>query len=221
VVPQQAEASSFPFVAYLKVVFPFQAKTGKFTVGTGTLIAPRLILTAGHVVYEQAAFAQSIIVTLGGTSGRTIRAEEVETTQQWIQTDSSLQSPTSAFDYGVVVLPAPVDSLIAPLQVETASDHDLLGMTLNVAGYPDSAKPLGTLFGGRAAVSDLSGHRLFYPINTYPGMSGGPAYSFDQTTGQRAVRGVHTALLNGLGTAVRINENVHSLIAEWKQRFRP
>ena len=61
--PVPVNASQFPFIARVVTVFP-RKETG----GTGTLIGPRLILTAGHVVFDPmwGGDALRFAVTLGG-----------------------------------------------------------------------------------------------------------------------------------------------------------
>jgi len=222
--PSLVNAASFPFIAFLKVTFPNQVNTSNYSVGSGTLIAPRVVLTAGHVLYERAqgGLARRVELVFGGQGNLAYRGIRAETTQQWVDVDSGTLSPVSAFDYGVVVLPQPIDNLVTPLPFETSSAAMLASATVNIAGYPvEPRSTLGQLYGAHAGVSQHSATRLFYPIATRPGISGGPAYTVDPTTGLRTLRGVHTALVNDQGTALRINEDVFRMINEWVLAFRP
>jgi glutamyl endopeptidase len=223
--PELVDARQWPYIGFIQSHFPSQA-VGAYSVGTGTLIGPRVVLTAGHVVYDRGkgGAATSIQVTLGGPQRFTVRAIEYQTTVQWIEQDSITQSPVSAFDFGILVLADPVDRFVTPLLFETMSAEALAGMSLNVAGYP--INDLGNLYGARSApilspaLAAYNDFRLFYSIQSRPGMSGGPVYTLD-ATGARIIRGVHTSLFGGMGSAVRITANVFNLLHQWLMTYRP
>ena len=221
ITPERVDAKSWPYIAFLRMHFPNQA-AGVDSVGTGTLIAPRLILTAGHNIFDyvRGGFAQSVEATLGAQPRVRVQAQTMRTTRQWVEQDSRIQLGTSAFDFGVVVLREPLDSNIRPLRAETTDGKVLREMLLNVAGYP--ASDLGSLYGARSKPDSINDTRIFYPIETYPGMSGGPVFDYDAASGVRTIRGIHTAWPPGLlPTALRITENVLSLIMAWQGEFRP
>src|SRR5262245_2187460 len=104
----------------------------------------------------------------------------------------------------------------------------LAGMRLNVTGYPASVLP--RMFGTRFNLiqdgeipdsgSQYEGFRLFYPVQTYGGMSGSPVYDRDPKTGVRTIRGIHTALVDWsdgsrLASALRIEAGIKRLIHDW------
>lgn len=232
-----ADAVSWPYIGYIQAYFPDPEYPGGYSVGTGSLIGPRLVLTAGHIVFDplQGGKARDFVVRFGGPAGLACRTRQAETTTQWRDRDAYADvSSVSAFDVGVIVLPEAVDRYVAPLPFQTASDSMLAGMTLNVAGYPAyPAEMRGTLYGGRfhllqdgalpAIAASLESFRLFYPAATVPGMSGGPVYDFDPVSGIRTLRGIHTSSPPwiGLGSALRIAENIYELLLEWTAAYRP
>jgi V8-like Glu-specific endopeptidase len=226
-----ADAARFPAVAFLTSDFP----TGRVG-GTGVLIAPRLVLTAGHVLFDPARGGQTLRVqaTFGGPGGTTVAAVQVDYPREWrtprSPLDSSLVSPV---DIGVVRLTAAIDRFVTPWPFATASDGMLAGMVLSVSGYPTippGGFPVGTLFGTKFNVvqggaipdggSQYERFRLFYPVRTLGGMSGGPVYDFDPASGTRTVRGVHTSLVpwsdgSLLGSALRVDNDIRFLILDW------
>jgi V8-like Glu-specific endopeptidase len=237
--PEIADSTRFPFVCLIRSFFA-NTPPGKTEIGSGTLIGPRVILTAGHVVYDHfkgnatsGRYALRIEVTFG--NGVTRKGVKAQTTNEWIQVDSKLRLETSAVDFGIIVLADPIDNQITPLRVETATRTQLSSEVLNVAGYPagpPGGAPSYPLFGKRTNVTMLEGveHRLFYPVHTLPGMSGGPIYKVDSSPNSlaRTVMGVHTSLINapnsvvnGFGSALRITEGVHDLINVWLNENRP
>jgi V8-like Glu-specific endopeptidase len=234
-----ADASKFPFIGYIQTSFPNPtAGLGGLEIGTGSLIAPRLVLTAAHMVYDpdQGGQALSVAVTFGGPQGRTYQnLTRVDFPVEWRSPrdalDTSLVSPV---DIAVVVLPQPIDRFITPVPFQTASDTMLTGMLLNVGGYPafPPQGPRGQLWGNDfnllqdsalpANLAQDGSFRLFYPVRTLGGMSGGPVYDFDAASNTRTIRGVHTSFLDGIGgSALRINEDIFQLIQYWVTTYRP
>lgn len=218
----------FPFIGYVQAVFPTQIPGVQFSVGSGTLIGPRVVLTAGHVVYDASkqGFATQVDVTFNGL--RPVRAQTVQTNHLWIQQDASGANPLSAYDYGVIILPEAIDQPTWPIACATTSDAELTSLTLNVAGYPaQPASIRGQLFRGvsRASLSKAAGNfRMFYPIHTLGGMSGGPVYDVSASHG-RTVRGVHTSLvpvpgtIQPVGSAFRFTDQSIAIIGGWLDKF--
>lgn len=229
-------ASGFPNVAYIKAHFP--RPHGAFDVGTGTLIAPRVVLTAGHVVYDDEQDGKAVVdVSFVGTDlPPFLGLTEVDFPMEWRkprdELDRSLVSPV---DIGVIVLPKGIDRFITPMLYQKASDSMLAGAS-NLVGFPANPPnnvPRGTLWGNRfqllqgAALPDgmsqYESFRLFYQVDTLPGMSGGPLYTVDNQ-GIATLRGIHTCSLEGLGiggSALRIDDNILSLLNAWVQQFPP
>lgn len=234
-------ASRLPPVAYIETTFAGRDQAGNRvrTAGTGTLIGPRIILTAGHVVFEPLHGDEQfggrpldIVVTLGSTR-ITLKAVDWRTTNKWINVDSGLPAGDvrrllSNADVGLVVLQDAIDTQVAPLShVETTPTETLNTATLNVAGYsnqlPDHSRS-GTLFGGKTSgggVVARAPSRVTYPLETLAGMSGGPVWTFDRASESRTLRGIHTSILNGAGNALRITSEVFKLVSKWSQEFHP
>jgi V8-like Glu-specific endopeptidase len=87
---------------------------------------------------------------------------------------------------------------------------------LNVVGFPVIGNSFGTLYGGQAvppATLD-DAVRIHYAIDTLDGMSGGPAYTVAHD-GRIVIRGVHTSIFGGMGSALRITHNIKALIDSW------
>src|SRR5947209_7851114 len=94
------DAATWPYVGYVNAYFPRPELAGGYSVGTGTLIGPRVVLTAGHVVYDpsQGGKASSFAIRFGGPNGPSAYSQESYTTTQWRDNDSlSPASSVSAF----------------------------------------------------------------------------------------------------------------------------
>jgi V8-like Glu-specific endopeptidase len=220
--PQPVDYRQWPYVCFLQMRYPLTS-VGAVSVGTGALITPRLILTAGHVVYNfqrggWATFAQATL----GHPRFSLQGIAVRTTPEWELQDSRLPpsaASRSPHDFGVVAFPQAVDDQVQPLPIAPADDPLLLQSLLNVAGFPSTAQPLGTLYGAHAIPTTVGADRIDYPIRTYEGMSGGPGYTFDETSQERTVRAIHTSFVGGEGSAVRVTESVMTHVRQWMQEF--
>lgn len=222
--PSPVDARRWPFVCLLQMTFP-STPSGRIAVGSGCLIGRRTILTAGHNVYDAArgGKAASIRVVFGAGDRLPVSAVAVDATQQWIDR-AHWRDPLSRFDFGVVVLPDG-DHPTPALPVESGDAASLEGASLNVAGYPvapPAPSDFGTLFGARAPaqIDSSAPGRLFYNVNTFDGMSGGPAYTYDAATDTRTIRGIHTSFTQR-GGALQIDDGVMELIDEWLNLFEP
>src|SRR5262245_6030761 len=94
-----AAVTNFPWIGCIRANFP-----NGLAGGTGSLIAPRLVLTAAHVLYDDVHWGgkvQSVTVTFSGAV--VVPGVFVDFPQQWRQVnlneDASL---VSAYDFGVI-----------------------------------------------------------------------------------------------------------------------
>jgi V8-like Glu-specific endopeptidase len=212
---------SWPYVARASAFF--QSVVGY---GTATLIHPRLLLTAGHVVYDRGAggYPRWIDLELGGANRvrRRVLPSTFRTTQQWQDEDSKIENPVSAFDVGAILLD-PGDRIdpqteASWVRYDQTADEDLHRLQYNVVGYCGVSNCLGELYGGSSAAADpdasANGWRVFYDVRTVGGMSGGPVYTVEADNRVR-VRGVHTSLYKGFGSALRITPAIAGLLNGW------
>lgn len=226
--------ASLPYVGAVKSTWPNGTQTG----ATGTLIAPRVILTAAHVVHDRHrgvgdgpkdSFASVVDLTFGGTVSR--QANKYFTTSQWVESYSGLPvtdpvRSLSPYDYAVIVLEKPIDTLVRPARPpETTPDAFLASLSLQAVGYPAGYQgiPFGQLWGGASVPSSVTDFRIGYPMTTLGGMSGGPVYDFDQASNQLTIRGIHTSapFADGFGNALRITSEVHDWIFDRLKESRP
>ncbi len=210
------QATRWPWVGFVRSFFPLlSTRSLPFAVGTGSLIHPRVILTAGHVVFDRlyGGAATSVDVTLPGIG--TFPGDAVPT-DQWRDQDSATMSPISAFDFAAIFLRTPVTAT-PPVSVALAAH--LIGTQITVVGYTGVNYPNVPFYGASAfpIPSPYDAYRIAYPIATLDGMSGGPVYTVDAST-HPTIRGIHTSLFDGHGDALRITPNVLNLIAQWTSR---
>lgn len=172
--------------------------------GTGTLIAPQVVLTAKHnlmrlarvrrpcrVVRRVGPRRPRIRVTPGADlSGGTERLRRPATPTS-IVADSTRFRVDPNLDYGVIILPTPFRRPNRFMMLQPRSDVRTATL-LTIAGYPCD-KPRGTMWGHSEQIplDGVTPTHLFYTIDTCPGHSGSPIWLLGNA-GIRLLLGIHT-----------------------------
>ncbi len=190
------------------------ANGGRF-LGTGALIGPRTVITAGHCVYmhSQGGWPSSIRVTPGRNGSSEpfnhVDAVGLRSVRGWVT------SRQREFDYGAIILP-PSFAAQNPSAFGFASlsDAALTAKKLNTAGFPGD-KPAGTMwFAGRRA-RKITPRTLVYNTATMGGQSGSPVW-IKQAGGQRIMVGIHTNGSPSGNSATRITPPVLANMKRWR-----
>jgi glutamyl endopeptidase len=205
-----------------------RSRTGKTYFGTGWLIGPRTVITAGHCVYLHGAggWASKVEVSAGRNLASkpygTIVSSRFSSVNGWVKNKSR------DHDYGVIFLPQPfrpVGSGAAPFQFEFAalSDANLKGRVMNLSGYPADAPANGKnglkqWFHARQA-SQVTARTIVYDIDTGGGQSGSPVWTLQ--SGRRTAVGIHTNGFHLGNSATRITAAVAANLDRWKQQAAP
>lgn len=194
-------------------------------VGTGWLVGPRTVITAGHCVYIHkpkgtTGWARSIDVIPGrnGTvepqpfgSARASSPGQLHTIDNWVTRQDR------NYDYGAIILPRdqPFGMQNGYFGFASLADAELNGKTGNIAGYPLD-KGYTTLWFDARGLGQLDRDVIYYTIDTNGGQSGAPVWIIKD--GQTYAVGIHTNGWSGPGnSATRINRPVYDNIRLWKQ----
>lgn len=191
---------------------------GHIARGTGWLIGPKTVITAGHCVHEGEGGnffkAVEVIPGMNGTSmpfgsqvSSTLRASE-----QW-KAESD-----AASDYGAIILDSEFKSLdgkpVGFVNAVSPDDMSLTGAEVRLAGYPGD-KPSGTQWTDKGAITSFSPTRLRYMIDTFGGNSGCAVYR-EGAQGQPEVVGIHN--YGGCpNKCTRITNAVLDELNKWKR----
>ena len=208
------ETSKFPWrtICHLRIF----ARTGEEFVGTGWMIGPRTLVTAGHCVFmpELGGWADRIEVS-PGRNGQdrpfsTISTNKFHSTRGWTVEGQREQ------DYGVIWLPedqaVPEVGTFGYAIFETPK---LAGGYVNLAGYPADQDAGTTLWWAARRSLKVDRDILFYDADTAAGQSGAPVWRLDPSSGRRVVVGIHTNGARTGNSAVRINQRVFQNLKAW------
>ncbi len=193
------------------------AKTGARFIGTGWLISPRCVITAGHCVHIRSAggWASQVVVS-PGRNGSTFPFGRVSSARfsalpRWVS------HADRNFDCACIILPRPARSSTgtAPFNFRYAvkSDAGIRARALNLSGYPGDKGGITQWFHARGAQS-VTPSVITYDVDTAGGQSGSPVWHLENNV--RTAVGIHT---NGspLGnSATRITPTIKAYMDAWR-----
>lgn len=195
------------------------AASGNHFVGTGWLVGPRLLLTAGHCVYmtDEGGWVRQIEVIPGRDADErpygSATATDFRSVTGWTQDNNS------DFDYGAILLPEGnrYGEQLGWFGYSNCTDDYLRGLTLNLSGYPGDGGKTGidgTQWFASRTVDEVMERQISYQMDTYGGQSGSPVWEM-RSDGSRYGVAIHTwgtATANG-GT--RITADVFDNVVRW------
>lgn len=216
---QQAQA---PWSAVCCLISTF--RSGPPELGTGWFAGPRLIITAGHCVFNKRngrgkALRIDVFPCRNGDNKPLSRMSSatVDSTVQWI---NSPRDQGFEFDFGAVILQGPLPanwgSKISPLAYKSLPDSELKKGTATIGGYPGDKNPVPSLWSASHALNSMNQTTLFYQIDTAGGESGSPVMMDTDSSGKNVVVGIHNnEFTTNMNCATRITKDVVDLIDAW------
>jgi V8-like Glu-specific endopeptidase len=211
----------------------------RLSVGTGALIGPNILLTAGHVVFPRdrrsAPDEIEIIPALNGAQRPygAAKANRIWIHPRW-QEGFELQS-----DVAAVELDQPVGLELGWFGLASRTPEELRLEWAHVTGYPGEKQEAPAAAGGRetapvvaaqlwhhaAPILNVVNNRIFYAADTTPGQSGAPIYTFDPAVSPvPVIVGVHAygkastpVAVGNANSGAWIDPALFDLIASWRE----
>lgn len=193
-------------------------------VGTGWLVGPKTVITAGHCVYEPSqmgGWARKITLTPGADGAEepfgSIEASRFESTNKW------LNGQEQDFDMGVIHLDQPIGDQLGWFAVASLPDKELENFQVNVSGYPGD-KGGREQWWARNRIRGLTPRRIYYDVDTMGGQSGASVFIIEEEGAPPKVVGIHAYGVGGdkpasirqeVNSAPRIIPEVVDLIQGW------
>ena len=186
-------------------------------IGTGWLVGPRTVITAGHCVYmhPRGGWVRSIKVVPGRDGAEQPSGECVATDFRSVR--GWTRDRLRTHDYGAIILPEECrfgDDL-GHFGYGAQEDGVLRRTTVNLSGYPGDKMPPGTQqwFHARE-IQRLTPRTIVYQIDTAGGQSGAPVWWLMED-GRRIAVGIHTNGDIAGNSATRITADVAANIEAW------
>jgi glutamyl endopeptidase len=202
--------SGYPYTAQCKLFITFP--DGEQFIGSGTLIGPQHVLTAGHCAWssEHGGWAGSIEVVPG------LRGSYKPFGSAWADNLRSYRSYTEAgdanHDFALITLDRAIGNSAGWLGY--AYWPEIVGYTANIAGYPGDLEDGAYPYYGSGPIDKADDYQVYYRIDTYGGQSGSGVYSIEQNGG-RYVFAVHTWGNSETNGGTRIDGTKFDSIQAW------
>lgn len=185
-------------------------------IGTAWFVGPRILVTAGHVVYIKGSgipgrdgWVRQITV-MPGRDGGTLPFGSTVSTRFWSVlgwTDNGDQE----YDYGAIILNESLGNRTGWFGFGAWPDLD--GVVGNISGYPGD-KPPGTQWYAARNIDSVTSRKVFYDIDTAGGQSGSAVYRF--FNGGRYGVAIHAYGGARVNSGTRISRPVFDNIKAWK-----
>lgn len=191
------------------------AANGARYIGTGWLVSPRTVITAGHCVFlhDAGGWARSIDVIPGMNDADRPFGSHTGTMLKSVT--GWTQGKNREFDYGAIILPPASRPGVqtGTFGFAVRDDAFLRNALLNLSGYPGDKGGAQQWFHALKPKA-LSGRVITYDIDTVGGQSGSPVWILQN--GQRYAVGVHTNGAASGNSATRVVSDMFNNLVNWK-----
>ena len=181
------------------------AADGEKYLGTGWFAGPRLVVTAGHCVFDKIdmkGWATSIKIYPGRSENtdpeKYYLLTELRAPQRWVSNEDE------NFDYGAILLNENIGSDLGYFSMCSHSDEFLTNRMVNISGYP-SSRAGETQLHHSNRILKATVAKMYYDVDTEGGQSGSPVWAYEDGCVTPIVIGIHS---NGTGKATLGNSGV-------------
>lgn len=197
-------------------------------IGTGWLVGPSTIITAGHCVYLNEfgpqKWAKRIKIMPGRNGGEhPFKDQECESLAysvhaRWAEA-VDVNGSGQDYDIGAIHLDKPIGNALGWFGIEVLSESELVNYLVNISGYPADRGQGTEQYFHANRVKNVTSRRVFYDIDTFGGQSGSPVWIHRDPQAPPTVIGIHAYGIGGstlqLNSAPRIDAEILQLIEHW------
>lgn len=203
--------------------------SGAGAIGTGWLIGPKTVLTAGHCVFSTHFFGgwASTIEVIPGLRGAgtdpdlrpygSVTSEKLSSLDRWTEHEDA------DFDIGCIHLDEPLGDTVGWFGLASMSPEELTGFSVNVSGYPADRGAGSEQYHAANRILSVTDRRIFYEVDTFGGQSGAPVWIHKEDQSLPIAVGIHAYGTGGTPTtlgvvansAPRIIPEVFAKLKEW------
>ncbi len=213
-----ANMSNLPYssIGRVSTLWPDGSKTS----GSGAMLGPRTMLTAGDMIYDstRGGFAQQIYFFPGqsGTAlvdpNTNIRTSNYQLYGAAIGTSFTTYNGWKDnhdlnFDIGYVTLDRDIGNFTGWMGWGTNSDSFFSGKTLSTAGYPTGASTYD-MYSSSGTIQTVNPNNFQSQIDTVAGQIGGPLWFLNSSNSTRTMYGVDALSSASFNQFTRITSSV-------------
>lgn len=180
--------------------------------GSGFVIGPNVVLTAGHCIVNENGIVNNMraVSQFGTQYSREYTIKEIYYSAKYINNNIVNKN----YDWAIVIVNGDIGSEIGWYGYEVT--NSLLSTNITVAGYTKYDGSGWSLFKDNGTVMSITDYRIRYNANTIGGESGGPVFDINNIVQAVHTHGYATGDPNPLNSGTRINSLIFNLATEKK-----